>query len=87
MPQAPRISTAVIQEIERVVGWYLETAYGRWEGPGTIPYYADAARIGRFAVDLDALAARDADALFQLLITMGSYQSRRDVDIMAIQRY
>jgi hypothetical protein len=76
----------VIQEIERVVGWYLETAYGRWEGPGTIPYYADPARIGRFAVDLDALAARDADALFQLLITMGSYQSRRDVDIMAIQR-
>jgi hypothetical protein len=86
MLPSPRISTPVIQEIERVVGWYLATAYGRWEGPGTVPYYADPARIGRFAVDLEALAARDGDALFQLLITMASYQSRRDVDIMAIQR-
>jgi hypothetical protein len=76
----------VRDDLERIVAWYLATAFGRWEGPGVRPYYADPARVGRFAVDLDAVAARDPDALFQVLVTLAAYQSRRDVDIMAIQR-
>jgi hypothetical protein len=76
----------VLDDLERIVAWYLATAFRRWEGPGVRPYYADPARVGRFAVDLDAVAARDPDALFQVLVTLAAYQSRRDVDIMAIQR-
>jgi hypothetical protein len=86
MSPPPPITPATIEEIARIVHWYLDTAYGRWEGPGTVPFYGDPRRIGRFAVDLVALAARDSDAIFHLLITLGAYQSRRDVDIMAIQR-
>ncbi len=79
-------SRRVFEDLERIVGWYLATAFGRWEGPGVQPFYADPIRVGRFAVDLDAVEARDPDALFQLLVTLAAYQSRRDVDIMEIQR-
>jgi len=76
----------VLGELEGIVAWYVSTAFGHWEGPGVRPFYADPARVGRFAVDLDAVAARDPDALFQVLVTLAAYQSRRDVDIMEIQR-
>jgi len=76
----------ILDELEGIVAWYLRTAFGRWEGPGIRPFYADPARVGRFAVDLDAVAARAPEALFQVLITLAAYQSRRDVDIMEIQR-
>lgn len=82
----PAVGANVLHEIERVVQWYLETAYGRWEGPGTKPFFADLSRIGHFAVDLDALTARDEGATFRLLVTLASYQSRRDIDIMQMQR-
>jgi hypothetical protein len=72
--------------LEPIVRWYAATAYGRWEGPDVLPYYCDPARVGRFAVAPAALAAGDEAALFQILVTMAMYQSRRDVDIMAIQR-
>lgn len=80
------VARHVVDELERIVVWYMATAQGRWEGPGVRPFYADPTRVGRFAVDLDAVAARDPAALFQLLVTLAAYQSRRDVDIMAIQR-
>ncbi|MEZ4361602.1 MAG: hypothetical protein R3B48_15555 [Kofleriaceae bacterium] len=76
----------VLRDLERIVDWYLATAFGRWEGPGVRPFYVDPGKVGRFAVDLDAVEAREPDALFQLLVTLAAYQSRRDVDIMAIQR-
>jgi hypothetical protein len=76
----------VLDDLEQIVDWYLVTAFGRWEGPGVLPFYADRTRVGPFAVDLDAVAARDPEALFQVLVTLAAYQSRRDVDIMAIQR-
>ncbi len=75
-----------LQEVEAIVRWYLANAYTRSEGPGTLPFYADTTRVGRFAVGVEAIAARDPEALFRLLILLASYQSRRDVDIMAIQR-
>lgn len=76
----------VLDDLEWIVAWYLRTAFGRWEGPGVRPFYADPVLVGPFAVDLDAVARRDPDALFQVLVTLAAYQSRRDVDIMAIQR-
>lgn len=79
-------SPHAVAEVLRIVGWYLHRAYGELEGPGRLPYFADPARVGPFAVDLDALRARDDDALFRLLVLMGLYQSRRDVDVMALQR-
>ena len=75
-----------MREIEAIVRWYLAGAYGRTEGPGVAPFFGDPARVGPFAVDLDRLRARDDGALFGLLVLMSLYQSRRDVDIMAIQR-
>jgi len=75
-----------MSEVRRIVAWYLTRVYGTHEGPGRLPYFADPSRVGRFAVDLDAAQARDDDALFRLLVLMGLYQSRRDVDIMTLQR-
>jgi len=75
-----------IAELERIVGWYASTVYGRWEGRGQIPFYCDPARVGHFAVDPVALTLGDDDALFRLFVTLAMYQSRRDVDIMARQR-
>ena len=81
-----RPSERAVREIEAIVGWYLDQAYGQSEGPGLTPFFGDAARVGAFAVDLDRLRRRDDAALFRLLVLMSLYQSRRDVDIMAIQR-
>lgn len=73
-------------ELRGIVRWYLASVYRRWEGPGTLPFWADTSRVGAFAVPVGEVAARDPQALFRLLIALASYQSRRDVDIMAIQR-
>lgn len=77
---------AAREQLEAMVRWYASVAYGRWEGPGRRPFYCDPSRIGAFAVVQDALAAGREPALFRLLVTLAMYQSRRDVDIMAIQR-
>lgn len=76
----------VLTELEAIVGWYAETAYGTWEGAGQVPFYCDPERVGGFAVSPARLAAGDDEALFRLLVTLAMYQSRRDVDIMALQR-
>ena len=36
--------------IWRAVEWYFVKIYGETEGPSTLPYYCDPARIGAFAV-------------------------------------
>ena len=76
---------AAIETVDRIVAWYVANVYGRLEGPGCTPFFADAARVGFFAVDLQALRARDAEALFKLLILFSFFQSRRDVDMMKRQ--
>ena len=48
--------------VGRVVRWYVEHVYRRFEGPGTVPFYCDPARVGHLAVDSEALARGDADA-------------------------
>lgn len=86
MPRTTQPRPRAVDEVAAIVGWYLRHAYGTVEGPGRVPYFADPSRVGAFAVDLAALRARDDAALFRLLILMGLYQSRRDVDIMTSQR-
>lgn len=68
------------------VAWYFREAYGRIEGPGTTPFYCDAARVGYFAVASEELVGRDEEALFRLFVGFAMFQARRDVLIMAQQR-
>jgi hypothetical protein len=75
-----------VAEIDAVVDWYLATAYGRWEGPSVLPFFADPRRVGHYAVKLELLAGSEPATLFRLLVSLAMYQSRRDVDIMAIQK-
>ena len=81
MPRAP-----ILTVLDELVAWYAARVYGALEGPGRVPFYCDPARVGGFAVDPAALAAGRPAALFQLYVTLAMYQSRRDVDVMAIQR-
>lgn len=87
MPAAPRPTPATaLSSIRTIARWYRETVYGQHEGPGTVPFYCDRARVGHFAVDPAALGRGDGAALFQLFVVLAMYQSRRDVDIMRRQR-
>lgn len=69
-----------------MVEWYAAHVYGQFEGAGTVPFYCDAARVGRFAVDPASLARGDEAAVFGLFVALTMFQSRRDVDIMRKQR-
>lgn len=42
-------------------------------------------KVGRVAVDPHTIAPRDPAALFRVSVTLAAYQSRRDVDVLAIQ--
>ncbi len=81
-----RRTVTAAEEVEAIVDWYLDKAYRRWEGPNVTPFFADRQRVGHFAVDLDLLQRGEERALFRLLVALSMYQSRRDIDIMAIQR-
>ncbi len=72
-------------ELHRIVRWYFRNVYGRHEGPGILPFYCDAQRIGHFAVKPERLAAGEEGALFRLFVTLAMYQARRDVVIMRQQ--
>lgn len=81
-----KASPRVADTVERIVAWYFDRAYGRWEGPGTLPFYCDPERVGHFAVDPTDLAAGRPSALFQLFVALSMFQARRDTVIMAQQR-
>jgi hypothetical protein len=74
------------RDLTTMVRWYAANVYGRLEGPGTTPFYADRSRVGAFAVEPTALARGTEAALHQVVVSLAMYQSRRDVDIMAIQK-
>jgi hypothetical protein len=88
MPHAgpARHGSRVSATLVGLVRWYADNVYGRVEGPGTVPFYCDPARVGRFAVAPSELAAGGEAGLFRLVVALAMYQSRRDVDIMALQR-
>lgn len=72
--------------LSSVVRWYFANVYGVTEGPGILPFYVDPSRVGRFAVDPNALAAGKSAALFRLFVALSMYQARRDTLIMRQQR-
>ena len=72
--------------ISAVVRWYFEEVFAKWEGPGVVPFYCDAERIGHFAIGPRDLASGKEAALFRLFVVMAMFQARRDVVIMDQQR-
>ena len=72
--------------LRSIVVWYFREVYGRYEGPGVLPFYCDPERVGHFAVTPQELAAGSERALFRLFVTLAMYQARRDVVIMKQQR-
>lgn len=72
--------------LARVAAWYFSYVYGRWEGPGVLPFYCDANLVGHFAVTPEELSEGRLNAIFKLFVTMSMYQARRDILIMAQQR-
>jgi hypothetical protein len=76
----------IAARLDTIVRWYARTIYARVEGVGTVPFYCDPAKVGPFAVAPGALAAGTEDAVFRVVVALAMYQSRRDVDIMTIQR-
>lgn len=81
-----RAVTVATRDLTAIVRWYAVHVYGRLEGPGCRPFYCDPARVGAFAVAPATLARGTEAALHQLVVALAMYQSRRDVDIMTIQR-
>jgi hypothetical protein len=75
-----------LASLRRVVGWYFEKVFSVSEGPGVLPFYCDPSRVGRFAVEPEALALGKDSALFRLFVGLSMYQARRDVVIMRQQR-
>ncbi|MBA3406302.1 MAG: hypothetical protein M3680_13070 [Myxococcota bacterium] len=77
---------SAVREVSGIVRWYLANAYNQIEGPTCRPFFSDPSRVGEFAVRVEDLQARDEAAHFRLLVLLALYQSRRDVDVMTIQR-
>lgn len=66
--------------------WYLDSYYGTPEDVGLARMFCDPARVGAFAVDREALAAGEGEALFKLFVSMVMFQRRSDVQIMRVLR-
>lgn len=75
----------VASALRATLDWYFSRVCGRLEGPGTLPFYCDPARVGYFSVSPAALAAGDPSALFRLFVSLAMFQARRDVVIMRQQ--
>ena len=86
MNDGARRSISAATQLAAIVRWYADAVHGRLEGPGCRPFYCDPARVGAFAVEPETLARGDDAAVFQTIVTLAMYQSRRDVDVMMIQR-
>jgi hypothetical protein len=78
--------SGVEKSVHRIMAWYFERAYGRWEGPGIIPFYCDRQKVGHFAVRPADLAVGRPSALFRLFVGLAMFQARRDTLIMDQQR-
>jgi hypothetical protein len=78
-PRAHQVATT-----KAVVGWYLDTHFGRPSDPGVVEMFCDPSRVGSFAVERRALCAGDGRALFRLLVATSMFQRRQDVQILRI---
>src|SRR5450631_1130670 len=68
------------------VAWYFREIYASHEGPCTLPFYCDPARVGAFAVSREDLSVGRDAKLFRLFVGMSMFQALRDVVIMRQQR-
>lgn len=82
----PRPSRSQYSATRAVVSWYLETYYQTEQDVGVPAMFCREDRVGHFAVDAQALAKGDGDALFRLLVTMTMFQRRSDLQIMRVLR-
>jgi hypothetical protein len=80
-----KIDRRAVTAVANVTSWYLEHVYGRWEGPTTIPFYCDFAKVGHFAVQIDDVAASHPATLFRLFVGLAMFQSQPDQRIMRRQ--
>lgn len=71
------------EALSQVVRWYVQQRSTIADG---LPFYCRQEAVGHFAVDPEALARGDDDALFRLFVTLSMYQALRDVVIMRQQR-
>ena len=71
--------------LREILGWYFARCYASQEGPGSVPFYCDADRVGAFAVEASELASGSPAALFRLFVSMSMFQAQRDVVIMRRQ--
>jgi len=69
-----------------VVAWYVDAYYQTDDDVGVPAMFCREDRVGEFAVDAEALAAGDGDALFRLLVSMTMFQRRSDLQIMRVLR-
>lgn len=69
-----------------ITAWYLQTYHDSPDDVGVGAMFCDAGRVGHFAVDRDALAAGDPDALFRVLVATVMFQRRQDAQILRVLR-
>jgi hypothetical protein len=72
--------------LRAAVRWYLDTHHGTSDDPGLAGTFCDATRVGRFAVDLQAVVEHDGPTLFRLLVATAMFQRQRDQQVTAILR-
>lgn len=77
---------AAVEAVTAITRWYLDLYHDTPHDPGTPRMLGDPARVGAFALDLDALAAGDPPTLFKLLIATTLFQRRQDQQIMRVMR-
>lgn len=75
-----------IRAAEAVVRWYLATHYGSPDDQGVTQTFCDPKRVGAFAVEASAVAAREGSQLFRLLAAVAMFQKRQDKQITRILR-
>lgn len=69
-----------------ITRWYLERYHGTDADVGVAAMFCDPARVGHFAVDREALAAGDGEALFRVLVATTMFQRRQDAQILRVLR-
>src|SRR5262245_37892070 len=72
--------------LRSILSWYFSHVYGRWEGPGVLPYYCDRSRLGQFAIAPRDLAAGNSQTSCKMFVTMAMFQARRDILVARLLR-
>lgn len=74
--------STIAESLRQVVRWYVQL---RQKSDGDLPFYCRQEMVGHFAVEPEALAQGDDEALFRLFVSLSMFQALRDVVIMRQQ--